>query len=124
MSLSRPRRVPLISLLLLVLLARALVPTGFMPAGDGSAQLMLCPDGMLMPAETGKAAGAPSPGHLHTDHCPFGSAPFAAPIADLAVIPVLAVAVGNPGIDPAPWVASTRAARTHQPRAPPRLNLV
>lgn len=124
MTLNRPRRVSLLSLLLLTLLARALVPTGFMPAGDGSAQLMLCPDGMLMSAETGKAAGTPVPGHVHTDHCPFGAAPFAAPLASQPLIPLLTVAVSQPLNDPASRVPGARTARTHQPRAPPRLNLV
>jgi hypothetical protein len=117
----RPGRRRLISLILLVLVARALIPAGFMPAGDGSAQLMLCPNGMLMPSDAGKAAGA---GQLHTDHCPFGSAPFAAPITHLPVIPVVAGAVRTPAFEPASWVPSARAARTHQPRAPPRLNRV
>jgi hypothetical protein len=121
----RPRRVPLISLLLLVLVVRALVPAGFMPAGNGAAQLTLCPDGMLMPSDPGDAAGAvPGAPHLHTDHCPFGSAPFAAPIAHLPVIPVLAGAISAPEIDTAPWVPGARVARTHQARAPPRLNFV
>jgi len=118
-------RARIIGLLLLVLVTRALVPAGFMPAGDGSAQLTLCPDGMLMPADPGSAAaGMPDAGHPHTDHCPFGSAPFAAPIADLAVIPVLAVAIGIRGCDSCPRVPGTRAARAHQPRAPPDLTVV
>ncbi len=72
------RRLPIISALLLALVARAAVPVGFMPAADGSAQMTLCPDGMLMPADAGNAGA----GRLHTDHCPYGSAPFTAPIAD------------------------------------------
>ncbi|MEJ0005710.1 MAG: hypothetical protein WDM77_04820 [Steroidobacteraceae bacterium] len=113
-------RTRIISLLLLVLVTRALVPAGFMPAGDGSAQLTLCPDGMLMPSDPGTAAAAmPGSGHLHTDHCPFGSAPFAAPLADLAVVPARALAVTLRGIDSSSWVPEARAARTHQPRAPP-----
>jgi len=115
MAFSRPRRLYLISLLLLVLVTRALVPQGFMPAGDGSAQLTLCPDGMLMPG---------NPGHLHTDHCPFGSAPFAAPLSHTPVIPVPAVAITHQGLDPAPRIAGTRVAHAHQPRAPPFLGFV
>jgi hypothetical protein len=106
MSQSR-RRLPIISLLLLVLLARALVPTGFMPASDGSAQLTLCPDGMLMP------------GHLHADHCPFGAAPCAAPLCAPPVIPQLAAAESPARFAPSPWSPAARAARSHQPRAPP-----
>ncbi len=120
----RRRKLRIISLLLLVLVARALVPAGFMPAGDGSAQLTLCPDGMLMPTVPGAAAGVSNLGHLHADHCPFGSAPFAAPIVELAVIPVLAVAISISGLDASRWVPSVRVARTHQPRAPPFLIVV
>jgi hypothetical protein len=110
----------MISLLLLVLVARALVPMGFMPAGNGSAQLTLCPDGMLMPSGAASAdAAARHPGHSHLDHCPFGSAPFAAPIAHVAITPTLSAPGSVPGIDPSPWVPSVRVARTHQPRAPP-----
>jgi hypothetical protein len=109
------RRPPLISLLLLVLLARALVPTGFMPASDGSAQLTLCPDGMLMPS----AAAMANSGLLHADHCPFGAAPFAAPISAPPLIPQLAAAVGTAGIVASPRPPAARAARSHQPRAPP-----
>ena len=116
----RHHRLPIISLLLLVLVARALVPMGFMPAGNGSAQLTLCPDGMLMPSDVGSAdAAARNSGHSHIDHCPFGSAPFAAPIAHLAVTPALTVPVSVRGVAPSPWVPSARVARTHQPRAPP-----
>ena len=124
MAYYRRRNVLLISLLLLVLVARALVPAGFMPAGDGSAGLTLCPDGMLMPTDPGDAAGMPAPGHLHTDHCPFGSAPFAAPIAQPALIPVPAVAITLSSLDSSRPVPSARAARTHQPRAPPSLIVV
>ena len=116
----RAHNVRLISLLLLVLIARALIPPGFMPAGNGAAQLTLCPDGMLMPADTSDAGtAAPHPGSSQVDHCPFGAAPFAAPIAQLAVSPVLATALRLPGFEPSHWVSSTRTARTHQPRAPP-----
>jgi hypothetical protein len=114
MSQSR-RRLRIISLLLLVLLARALVPTGFMPASDGSAQLTLCSDGMLMPSDAAMAGF----GHLHADHCPFGAAPFAAPLSASPVIPQLASAVGLVRLAPSPWPPTARAARSHQPRAPP-----
>jgi hypothetical protein len=109
------RRPVIISLLLLVLLARALVPTGFMPAGDGSAELTLCPDGMLMPSNAAMAHA----GHLRADHCPFGAAPFAAPLSAAPVIPQLAAAVGTASFDPSPWLPAARGARSHQPRAPP-----
>jgi hypothetical protein len=109
---------PIVSLLLLVLVARALVPVGFMPAGNGSAQLMLCPDGMLMP-DAGSPGGAPNSGHLHVDHCPFGSAPFAAPISELPISPERAASISIPGFDSSPWIPSVRGSPSHQPRAPP-----
>jgi hypothetical protein len=107
----RHHRVRIISLLLLVLVARALVPAGFMPSAAGSSALTLCPDGMVMPSGPG--------GYAHTDHCPFGAAPFAAPITHFAPTPVLATALGIAGFEFSPWAPSTRAARAHQPRAPP-----
>ena len=112
----RPR--VLIGLLLLVLLARALIPGGFMPAGDGSAQLTLCPAGMLMPADDGAAPGGAAP-HSHIDHCPFGSAPFAAPIATLSATPVLAASVRHLRFETLSQAPRDRAARAHQPRGPP-----
>jgi hypothetical protein len=113
---SQPRRrLAIIAPLLLVVLARALVPSGFMPASDGSAQLTLCPDGMLMPSDAALA----NAGHLHADHCPFGAAPFAAPISAPPVIPQLAAAVGSARFAPSPWPSAGRTARSHQPRAPP-----
>jgi hypothetical protein len=111
----RKRSASLISLLLLVLLTRALVPVGFMPAADGSAGLTVCPDGMLMAAD----AGMPNSGHLHTDHCPFGAAPFAAPLATPAAIPQRADAISLPGFESSGWIPTSRASRSHQPRAPP-----
>ena len=111
----RQRLAPLISLLLLAVVARALVPAGFMPSGDGSAQLTLCPDGMLMPAD----ASHPDGGHPHVDHCPFGAAPFAAPIASLPVLPAFAAAISLPASSCAPWMMITRSSRSHQARAPP-----
>jgi hypothetical protein len=112
----RLRTAPLISLLLLVLAARALVPVGFMPASDGSAELTLCPAGMVMPAGSPMADHG---GHFQTDRCPFGSAPFAAPITAIAVIPFLAAAISLPLPSLSPVVVVTRAARGNPPRGPP-----
>ena len=111
MNLRPHHRVRIISLLLLVLVARALVPAGFMPSAGGSSALTLCPDGMVMPAGPG--------GSGHADHCPFGAAPFAAPITHIAPTPVLAAAVSIAGVESLPWAPSARVARAHQPRAPP-----
>ncbi len=120
MTRNRRRRLPIISALLLALVARAVVPVGFMPAADGSAQMTLCPDGMLMPSDAGNNAAAGMPGSgLHTDHCPYGAAPFAAPIAEFPITPALAAAINLPDFAPSAWVPSNRTLRSHQPRAPP-----
>jgi hypothetical protein len=117
---TQPRqRFALISLLLLVLITRALVPAGFMPSADGSAQLTLCPNGMLMPAQDDLSAGAQGTPHHHTDHCPFGAAPFAAPLSETSVFPTLAAAISVVESAPASWVPAARTASAHQPRAPP-----
>jgi hypothetical protein len=111
MTLRPHHRSRIISLLLLVLVARALVPAGFMPSAAGSSALILCPDGMVMPSGPG--------GYGHTDHCPFGAAPFAAPLSHFAPTPVLATPVSIASVESLPWAPSARTARAHQPRAPP-----
>src|SRR5580704_11487160 len=72
------RRDLLTSLLLAMLLFRAYVPVGFMPAGGTPFLLELCPaaSSMPMPAHHHHAQT-----HTHFDHCPFGSAPAAGPIS-------------------------------------------
>jgi hypothetical protein len=105
--------------LLALLLFRAYVPVGFMPASGVPFALELCPAGMA-----GLAAS-----HLHHhpgthsdfETCPFGSTPAAGPISHH---------VDFQSTGPAPCqriVAfeaprlSLRPQRSHQPRAPPSL---
>jgi hypothetical protein len=108
------------SLLLVVLLFRAYVPVGFMPASGTPFQLEMCPATYQagMPAHHGHH----HPGtHAHFENCPFGSAPGAGPIAHIVAF-----------APPAPIAAETLAAieplrlgvqlsRAHQPRGPPSL---
>src|ERR1700761_5925294 len=51
----------LASLLVLTFALRALIPAGFMPAGDGSLTLRICPDGFLAALLSHDGAG----GHAH-----------------------------------------------------------
>jgi hypothetical protein len=103
---------------LALLLFRAYVPAGFMPASGVPFALELCP-----------AATMAMPGHLHHhpgthadfESCPFGSAPAAGPISHH-------VAVASAGLAPIARVAdieslppALRAQRTHQPRGPPAI---
>ncbi|HTQ36012.1 MAG TPA: hypothetical protein VMH77_03155 [Steroidobacteraceae bacterium] len=116
----------LISLLLLALSCRALVPAGFMPAADGSARLALCQNGMPdMPGMPGMPdmvlphGGAPHGNHV--EHCPFGAAPSFAPLPVLAV--ELRLSTDLPGLPPASESAPppARISGAHRARAPPQL---
>lgn len=105
-------------LLLALLLFRAYVPVGFMPANGVPFALELCP-----------AVTAAMPGHAHhhggahTDFesCPFGSAPAAGPLSH---------PIEFAGVPPAPLERTAaietispiqRIHRTHPPRGPPVL---
>jgi hypothetical protein len=109
-------------LVLALLLFRAYVPAGFMPADGVPFALELCPDVAGMPAlhhhvGTHDHAGT----HAEFELCPFGSAPAAGPISHHIDF----VAAG-----PAPTQQilffeaprfNQRAEHTHQPRGPPSL---
>jgi hypothetical protein len=104
-------------LLLAALVARALVPVGFMPSAERSGALKFCHAGMMVPDE-----GSPGEGHSsgHVDHCPFGSAPATGPLSAgsvPAIRPVLADIV-----DAAPLfdLPGRRPARAHRSRGPPQ----
>jgi hypothetical protein len=106
--------------LLLALAFRAWVPVGFMPAPGSLFSLEICPEGF--PAQmVSHHAHDHSGRHTHFECCPFGSAPAAAPISQVA-----AVLPNGPLASP-PIVAfeglrlTVRLDRAHQSRAPPRL---
>src|SRR4030081_4167459 len=79
---SKRRRDLLTRILRALLLCRAYVPVGFMPASGTPFLLELCPaaSSMQMPAHHHHTGS-----HSHFDHCPFGSAPAAGPISHLVV---------------------------------------
>ncbi|HEY2678210.1 MAG TPA: hypothetical protein VGI65_14660 [Steroidobacteraceae bacterium] len=106
-------------LLLALLLLRAYVPPGFMPAGGTPFLLELCPSvAHAMPAHhlhhhTGT--------HADFENCPFGSAPASGPIShhlDFAL-------AGSAPSGPMVWFDSARITlrpqHVHQPRGPPSL---
>ena len=103
-------------LLLALLLFRAYVPVGFMPANGAPFALELCPTAMAgMPAHAHHHDGT----HADFESCPFGSAPAAGPISHHIVF-------ASAGPTPVPRMAAVdtlppahRAQRTHQPRGPP-----
>lgn len=104
-------------LLLALLLFRAYIPAGFMPASGAPFLLQLCPS---------VAAGMPAhhqhhPGGSHADFetCPFGSAPGAGPISHHLDFALAAPAISGPLLAFATACITVRAQHDHQPRGPP-----
>jgi hypothetical protein len=104
--------------LLALLLFRAYIPAGFMPAGGVPFALELCPTGMGVPAaHFHHHVGT----HTAFETCPFGSAPAAGPISHH-------VDFESAGPAPVQRIVAFEAPRlrfspqqSHQPRAPPSL---
>lgn len=103
-------------LLLGMLLFRAYVPAGFMPASGVPFLVELCPSAAPMPAHHHHADS-----HSHFEHCPFGSATAAGPApAFVAVSPRPAAdATAILSIEPPPY--GTQRVLLPQPRGPPLL---
>lgn len=105
-------------LVLALLLFRAYVPAGFMPADGVPFALQLCPAAVAgMPAHVHHHAGT----HAEFELCPFGSVPAAGPISHH---------IDFQPVGPAPTLQilafeaprlNHRAERSHQPRGPPSL---
>jgi hypothetical protein len=114
--LNRGRRDLLTSFLLAMLLFRAYVPVGFMPASGTPFLVELCPAAAPMPAAHHHADT-----HSHFENCPFGSATAAGPApvvgaaSHLSQVDLESVVT----IEPIP----VGIARVHlpQPRGPPFL---
>ena len=123
-ALTGGRRDVLTGILLVLLLFRAYVPVGFMPASGTPFLLELCPAASSVPLAAHAShhhGDSHALQHAHFENCPFGSGPAAGPISHLVVFqppgliaapPVVAVDSLRPGIQ---W------ARAHQPRGPPTL---
>jgi hypothetical protein len=104
-------------LLLALLLFRAYVPAGFMPANGVPFALELCPAAMA-----GMPAGHHHPGtHADLPACPFGSAPAAGPISHRLDSESVGLAFSRPIVAFEAPGLSLRPQRTHQPRGPPSL---
>jgi hypothetical protein len=105
-------------LLLTMLLFRAYIPPGFMPADGVPFALQLCPAAI---------AGMPGQRHHHLkshadfESCPFGSASGLGPISQH-----IDFAVAGPARRPLPALENCplggRAQPVHQPRGPPTLS--
>jgi hypothetical protein len=109
------------SLLLVVLLFRAYVPVGFMPASGGTPFLLeMCPATYQapMPAHHGHHHSGT---HAHFENCPFGSAPAGGPIAHIVAFAPPAPIVSQSRVAFEPLRLGVDLPRAHQPRGPPSL---
>ena len=108
------------SLLLVVLLFRAYVPVGFMPASGTPFLLEMCP-------ATYQAQTPAHHGHHHAGshgefaNCPFGSAPAAGPISHVIAFAPPAPIFSQPLVAFEPLRLGVDLPRAHQPRGPPAL---
>jgi hypothetical protein len=127
----RQRRSRASLLLLALLLFRAYIPAGFMPASGVPFALELCPVGLAgMPAaHLLHHAGIPDhPGtHDHSGShadfaaCPFGSAPAAGPISHHVDFESPVPALSHPTVAFQSPFFSFRPQRSQLPRGPPSL---
>jgi len=114
------RRHLLTSLLLAMLLFRAYVPVGFMPASGTPFLLELCPAAAPMPMSM------PMPGHhqhsdthTHFEHCPFGSASASGPAPHMGTAtPTLFIDL-EPVVTIALLPGGAQLVHLPQPRGPP-----
>jgi hypothetical protein len=114
----RPRGSRAGILLLALLLFRAYVPAGFMPADGVPFALQLCP-----------AAMAGNLHHLHHhagthaqfESCPFGSVPGAGPLSHHLDFESAGPAPSRPIVAFEAPALTQRAERSHPPRGPPSL---
>ena len=105
-------------LLLALLLFRAYVPAGFMPADGVPFALQLCPAAMAgMPAHLHHHTGT----HAEFELCPFGSVPAAGPLAHHIDFQTAGPAAAEQTVAFESPALTDRLERAHQPRGPPSL---
>ena len=109
----------LASTLLAMLLFRAYIPAGFMPASGTPFLLELCPASssmpMPMPAHHHHHAGT----HTHFENCPFGSATAAGPISHVIVFEPTGRIASHDVTAFESLPPGVRPQRAHRPRGPP-----
>ncbi len=115
------RKTLISSLLLGLLLLRAYVPVGFMPASGHPFQIELCSAALSvdMSAMPGMAHHHHSGSHSNFEVCPFGTAPASGPISHIDFFsPAGPIKTDIFGVSTPPLL-SERLERAHQPRGPP-----
>jgi hypothetical protein len=113
------RRDLLSSTLLALLLFRAYVPVGFMPASGTPFLLELCPaaSSIQVPAHHHHHTES----HTHFEHCPFGSAPAAGPISQLSGLASTGQVASQIPVTFESVRLGVQLPRAHQARGPPSL---
>jgi hypothetical protein len=115
------------SLLLGLMLLRAYVPVGFMPASGHPFQIEICSAAISM--EMPAMPGMPGHHHHHSgshsnfESCPFGSAPAAGPISEMDFVSPVGPIKTDVFSAFWPLLAGARFERAHQPRGPPKQSL-
>ena len=117
---SRTQRELITALLLVTLAFRALIPVGFMPATDRAFSLEICRAGFLASFDPLNQQ-APPDHSSHFEHCPFGTAPAAGPIANVPALHAGGLTAFPSVGDFVMLRPGARLDPAHQPRAPPRL---
>jgi hypothetical protein len=111
-------------LLLALLVFRAYIPVGFMPASGVPFALQLCPAATAgMPAHLHHHAGTHDHAGTHADFesCPFGSVPGAGPISHHLDFESVGPAPSQRIVALEAPRFTHRAERSHQTRGPPSL---
>lgn len=125
LAINRRRRTIAACFLLGMLLLRAYVPVGFMPASGSPFLLELCPSAGAMPMDMGVDGhmdmSMPGHQHGHFDHCPFGSAPVAGPLSQFVAFHAAGPIPSFVSVDFQSVILSQRLQRAHPPRGPPAL---
>jgi hypothetical protein len=107
-------------LLLALLLFRAYIPVGFMPAAGAPFQLQICPAGLAAGTVVHHLHHHPGP-HAQFENCPFGSAPVAGPISHPIDVSAAGPLLFQPAFSFEAQRLCAKASRAHQPRGPPSL---
>jgi hypothetical protein len=114
------RRNLLTSFLLAMLMLRAYVPAGFMPASGTPFLLEICPTGLpagVFAHHLHHHSGV----HEHFENCPFGSAPAAGPISHVIGFEPAGQIIFRSVVAFESLRLSLRLQRAHRSRGPPSL---
>jgi hypothetical protein len=106
-------------ILLALLLLRAYIPVGFMPASGTPFLLELCPGAAPMALQ--HAHHHHTDAHGHFENCPFGSAPAVGPVSHLIVFEPPAQPSAGASVAFESLRFGVRLERAHQSRGPPSL---